>query len=288
MRSPSRSAALIPRRCSRVCAAKTRDQVLTALPTGTEQFAETGRTHWGPVVDGLEIPDQPRTLFELGAFSRVPIDHREQPRRGLDLGQPELSCRADATSEYHDAVVSEFGGEAPAILAAYPSAAYGSPKNALSFLVNDAEYACGADRLSRLIERTGTPVYLYQFHYAPDGVVPGRAPTDWTSTSSSTRRSAFPFCRPRPITCRAVICTCSGLWRATGGSSAQQATRISTTTRCTTGRFQPAGQGGTRRLQTPVLDLPIKSDKRLREAQCQFWTLNSLRSITAAVPAHIP
>ena len=53
--------------------ARTLGQVLGALPVGTEQFAETGRTHWGPIVDGLEIQDQPRTLYEIGAFSRVPI-----------------------------------------------------------------------------------------------------------------------------------------------------------------------------------------------------------------------
>ena len=64
-----RSAAPIPRRCSTCLRAKTPAQVLRALPVGTEQFAETGRTHWGPVVDGLVIPDQPRTLYEIGAFA---------------------------------------------------------------------------------------------------------------------------------------------------------------------------------------------------------------------------
>ena len=53
--------------------AKTVEQVLFALPSGEPQFAETTRAPWGPVVDGLEIPDQPRRLYEIGKFSRVPV-----------------------------------------------------------------------------------------------------------------------------------------------------------------------------------------------------------------------
>jgi carboxylesterase type B len=53
---------------------KSRDQVLLATPPPLfEQLSETGRTQWTPVVDGVEIPDQPRHLFEAGAFSHVPV-----------------------------------------------------------------------------------------------------------------------------------------------------------------------------------------------------------------------
>ena len=49
------------------------NQVLLALPSGQQQFAETSRAPWGPVVDGLEIPDQPRALYENGSFNHVPV-----------------------------------------------------------------------------------------------------------------------------------------------------------------------------------------------------------------------
>ena len=52
---------------------KTRAEVLLAFPNGQQEFAETPRVAWGPVVDGLDIPDQPRRLYESGAFNRVPL-----------------------------------------------------------------------------------------------------------------------------------------------------------------------------------------------------------------------
>ena len=154
--------------------AKTRDQILRALPTGTEQFAETDRTHWGPVVDGLEIPAQPRTLYEVGAFSRVPIIIGSNRDEGWTWVNRSFSgVMTDA--QYESALETEFGADAPAILAAYPTTDYDSAKDALARAVTDAEYACGAERLSRLVERTNTPVYLYQFEYAVAAVTADRA-----------------------------------------------------------------------------------------------------------------
>jgi para-nitrobenzyl esterase len=52
---------------------KSSNEVLRALPTVARwEFAEVG-AHWGPAVDGLEIPDQPRLLYERGAFNHVPL-----------------------------------------------------------------------------------------------------------------------------------------------------------------------------------------------------------------------
>ena len=141
--------------------AKTPADVLRALPIGTEQFAETGRTHWGPVVDGLEIPDQPRTLYEIGAFHRVPIiigSNRDEGWTWVSRSFPGVLTDA----QYESALETEFGVDAQAIMAAYPypTAENDSAKDTLAQIVTDAEYACGATRLAGLIERTGTPVYL--------------------------------------------------------------------------------------------------------------------------------
>jgi hypothetical protein len=38
-----------------------------------QEFAETGRIPSGPVVDGLDIPDQPRRMYEAGDFNGVPL-----------------------------------------------------------------------------------------------------------------------------------------------------------------------------------------------------------------------
>jgi para-nitrobenzyl esterase len=53
---------------------KTQNQVLAARPPSPgEEFRESGRSQWTPIVDGVEVPDQPRSLYEQGRFSRVPV-----------------------------------------------------------------------------------------------------------------------------------------------------------------------------------------------------------------------
>jgi transposase len=88
--------------------AKPFGQVLGALPVGTEQFAETGRTHWSPVVDGLVIHEQPRTLYEIGAFSRVPViigSNRDDGWTFVNRSFP-----GEMTQEqYESALATEFG-----------------------------------------------------------------------------------------------------------------------------------------------------------------------------------
>ncbi len=142
---------------------KTPAQVLLAFANGQQEFAQTPRVSWGPVVDGLDIPDQPRTLFENGAFTRVPLiigSTRDEGWIYVDRSFP----GGLTTQQYMDAVEAEFGAtDAPAILARYPVANFPSPKHALSQLAGDVEVICEARRVARLVERTGTPVYLYSF-----------------------------------------------------------------------------------------------------------------------------
>ena len=152
--------------------AKTRNEVLLAFPNGQQEYAESGRTVWGPVVDGLDIPDQPRALYETGAFNRVPTivgTTRDEGWIYVDRSFP-----AGLTVEQYEAAVeSEFGtADAPSILAMYPVSAFPTPKHALSQLTGDVEMVCEARRVARLIERTGAPVYLYSFEREVDAVVP--------------------------------------------------------------------------------------------------------------------
>ena len=69
-----------------------------------------------PVVDGLDIPDQPRALYETGAFNRVPTivgTARDEGSIYVDRSFP-----AGLTIEQYEAAVeSEFGtADAPSIL----------------------------------------------------------------------------------------------------------------------------------------------------------------------------
>jgi para-nitrobenzyl esterase len=153
---------------------KTRDQVLLANPPPlAEQILETGRTQWTPVVDGQVIPDQPRHLYDQGAFSRVPVILGVTRDEGWNFVS--RSFPSGMTDAQYDTVVStEFGSDAAAVSSAYPVNAFPSPKDVLAKLAGDVDYVCEARRIARLIERTRTPVFLYSFEYEVDPVVPDR------------------------------------------------------------------------------------------------------------------
>ena len=130
-----------------------RNTVLQAIPLGTFEFRERP-VHWTPVVDGVVVLEQPRASFEAGAVAPVPVMlgvtrdegwtwvHRSFPS-GLTV------------DEYASAVETEFGGDAPAVLAQYPADPSSSPKDALAQLTGDAEYMCEARRVARAIEPRG-------------------------------------------------------------------------------------------------------------------------------------
>lgn len=145
-------------RCLR---SRTPEQILLALPTGLEQFAETARAPWIPVVDGVEVPDQPRMIYEAGAFNPVPIFVGSVASEGWTLVDRSFPSELTA-SVYEAEVEAEFGtAAAPAIRARYPLAKFRSPKHALARIAGDVEQVCEAQRIAQLIERTGTPVAAF-------------------------------------------------------------------------------------------------------------------------------
>jgi carboxylesterase type B len=156
--------------------------------------------------------------------------------------------------------------------------------------VTDAEYACGAKRLSGLIERTNTPVYLYQFDYVVDAVAPGQAVHGLDINFLFGTNIGVPLLPPpttyilsaEDLEFSRVM---AGYWRRfadRGNPNADDDTVV---------HWQPFnrptgdGRGADSYL---ILDDPVTSGKRLREAQCAFWEPYFFRSITAAVPAHTP
>jgi len=137
------------------------EQILLALPTGLEQFAETARAPWGPNVDGLEVPDQPRALYETGRFNRVPLVLGTVRDEGWVL--VDRSFPSDLTEPVYDAEIeAEFGtADAPRIRARYPLAEFRSPKHALARITGDVESVCEARRIAVLAARAGTQVVAY-------------------------------------------------------------------------------------------------------------------------------
>jgi para-nitrobenzyl esterase len=153
---------------------KSRDAVLTALPQASQQVAEPlNRTFWEPVVDGVIIPDQPRALFESGNFHRVPTIVGFNRDEGWGAFITRSFPSGVSLAQYEGWVMTEFGLYASDILNLYPAdldpaSNVPSPEEAMARVTGDAQFVCEGRRLARLIERTGTPTYLYSYEHEID------------------------------------------------------------------------------------------------------------------------
>jgi para-nitrobenzyl esterase len=265
---------------------KTTAQVLLSFGNGQQEFAQTARVQWGPVVDGLDIPDQPRTLYENGAFNHVPTiigATRDEGWIYADRSYP----AGLTTEQYETAVEAEFGtADAPAILATYPASDFATPKLALSRLIGDVEAVCEARRVARLIERTKTPVYLYSFEREVDAVVPDLV------IHGLDRNFVFGnnYVPPTPYVLNAddlaLFGAISGYWSRFAASGNPNTDDIAVVHWPAYKHPTGQGRGADKYL---VLDWPVREDKRLREAHCDFWEPFFLRSITGGpVPASQP
>ena len=269
---------------------KTRDQVLGALPLttltgGFQQFAqEPGRVIWGPIVDGLEVPDQPRELYRRGLFSRVPIVIGTNRDEGWTFVDRSFPGNVDAL-QYEREVRTEFGIDADAILRLYPATAFATPKEALARLTTDAEFTCEARRIARAMHADGAPVYTYSFEYAVDAVNPGRAFHGLESNLVFGNNFGAPSNHILTSPDLAVYETISTFWR----------------------RFADTGDPNARGVpeQWPpyqVLDAqgavdPSRSSRHivfaarpgvasyLRDSQCNFWESFFFRSLLSSIPA---
>ena len=261
---------------------KTRNELLLALPTGQQQWAETPRISWGPIVDGLVIPDQPRTLYEAGLFAYVPLIVGATRDEGWIYA--DRSFPAGLTIEQYEAAVqTEFGaGIAPEILARYPAADFASPKHALSQVAGDYEAVCEARRVARLVSRNA-PVYLYSFErevapVAGDKVIHGMD-LNFVFGNNYAPPSSYVLSADDRTLSNAQM----DFWTrfaATGnpnvpGQDTGQAHDAWSTYHGASAKYM-------------VLELPTVEKRRPREAACDYWDGFFLRSLAGSVPASAP
>ena len=263
---------------------KSTNQVLLAHPTvSAEQIAETGRTQWTPVVDGNEIPDQPRELFERGVFSRVPVllgANRDEGWTFVNRSFPS----GLTTEQYETAVTSEFAADAPVILAAYPAVDFVSPKDALVQLVGDAEYVCEARRMARLIERTRAPAFVYSFEYEVDAVVTDRVVHGLELNFVFGNNFGPPLfanyvLSPDDLTLSRSMSAYWTRFAASGDPNSDDPAVVHWPA------FKhPAGHGNGSDKHL-VFDTTVTQGLRLGGQRCDFWERFSFRSVTGSVPA---
>ena len=259
---------------------KTVDQVLRALPIDQPQFLETSSTvSWGPIVDGLEVPDQPRDLYRLGRFSRVPLLVGVNADEGWTYVDRSFPTGLDAI-DYAARVRAEFGIDASAVLQSYPASAFPSAKDALSRLTGDAEYVCEARRVARAASDQGVAVHFYWFAHVVNTVMPGRAFHGLETNVLFGNDFGPPSNQVLTAADLALSRTMRSYWRnfaATGNPNSES-------------QAVPWPRFGRNRYallsdRLLVLGDPVSAANHPRGGECNVWDRFSFRSIVGAVPA---
>jgi para-nitrobenzyl esterase len=134
-----------------------------------------GSGNWNGVVDGVLVPEDPRTRIARGAHNQVPLivgSTREENGRGAPAITDETEYEAALRALYGPVGLDD--EDIRAILEAYPIEAHGSPRDAYVAVTSDVRFTCPASRDATLFsEAQDPPVYRYLFAHTADRGGPG-------------------------------------------------------------------------------------------------------------------
>ncbi|MEV4249728.1 carboxylesterase family protein [Streptosporangium canum] len=142
---------------------KTADRCLRGKSTAEVlAAAESGHEGYRLTVDGKVLPRSPADAFAGGTFNKVPVlygsTHDEEAGR---IGGMEMATgKALTADDYVKQVTGAFGKNAGAALAEYPLNAHGSPSEALTAVMTDANWSTPVFTTQRTLARH-VPVYAY-------------------------------------------------------------------------------------------------------------------------------
>ena len=134
-------------------------------------------TVFGPNVDGFVFPDTMMNLVRAGKQNQVPVIVGTTADEFITIAPLMLTREVQTEEQYANSVASYFASISSsvppgAILAAYPSTAYPSRKEAVTAMMSDYVYTCPARMLARSLSKTHkAPVrrFLYAHIFTSPG-----------------------------------------------------------------------------------------------------------------------
>jgi para-nitrobenzyl esterase len=145
---------------------------------------------FGPDVDTQFLPDQPRTLYDMGKIAKVPYLLGSNTDEGT-LFLPATKPMSDA--DYMIALTAMFGASASAVASVYMPANFPSngalnPQTAaLARVIGDSRLVCTTFDTAVRTAHAGAPVFMYNF----DVPVPALISTTLGATHGSELTSVF-------------------------------------------------------------------------------------------------
>ena len=261
------------------------EAVLTALSQASQQVADPpDSTFWEPSVDSVVVPDQPRVLFESGAFHRVPTIVGFTRDEGWGSFITRSFRSGVSLAQYEEWVNTEFGPYASAVLDLYTEQAAQSPIEAMARIVGDVQFVCEGRRLARLIERTGTPTFLYSYEYeidtlSLDHVVHGVEGNILFRNNYGPPLFAVHTLTPFDVELHHAM---AGYWTRFAATGSPNRGADTTFSWSPFKHPRGAGRGADNYL---ILDANIRQGSRPRELQCNFFEPFFFRSVLGGVPA---
>ena len=263
---------------------KSAQQVVQAMPPDPSFLVGQG-AHWGPVADGVTVPDHATRLLTAGQFHRVPVivgANRDEGR--LFVGLHELQTGSPLTvAQWPAAVDAYFGPTVGAeVRQEYPLGAYPDPGAAFGQAVGDAVLACPAVASAALLRRW-VPVYEYEYDHAPNPFVLTMPGLDLGAFHSAELPYVF-----------ATTTNSSGKFVFTPAER-----QLSTTVSSAWARFAANGDPSGGGLSWPplsspngaylVLDTPVSVSTAMKAAPCGFWARTgwTVADRTAAAPVPV-
>jgi para-nitrobenzyl esterase len=263
---------------------KTASQVLTALPTGSQQVAEQpGRVFWQPTVDGVTIPSQPRALFAAGTFAQVPTIIGTTRDEAAGSFVTRSFPAGPSPDDYEAWIQSEFGADAAAVLTRYPLSDYASAFDAIARLVTDAQFVCETRRLARYLSDEHVPAFVFSYDYAIDDLSPTYVFHGVESNIVFGNNYVPPQFANHALTAadNALHLSMAGYWTRFAGTGDPN---VDDDTVMHWPLFRSPlgdGRGADRYL---IFDSQAHGDKRLRAAHCDFWEPRFLRTLLGSIP----